>query len=641
MLNRQPLSMSCSLGGSVTEFPVSSIRGTERLSGPYEFRVEFDPMDHQRELFAALLGTAVTLMIGPSSDFVPDPEGEEADELSVTYGDEGSALPGAWRRVHGIVAALERRVGASTLYEATVVSPLARLALSSAIRVHPAGMTPVQVAITLLKEHGIEIAPEDQRLRGDYQARDFTVQYRETDSDFFQRLLEEEGITFFFEHAEDGPRLVLSDDPAAFTPVCVQATLPLAAGGLVHGGEVVFSLSERMQLTPGKVTLGDRNPKKPLLELKSVGKATGFGELGSVFEFFSRFGEQKRGDRLARTVKERLEVSKLTATATTSSNRLVPGRVITIGESAIEYLIVSVAHSAYSAEEYRYTNVVTLFPLSSSASSTRAAFRPAARHSRPVARGVHTATVVARDGSATREGTDADEHGRVRVRFHWDRDGATSHWIRVAQAWAGPGYGAFFTPMIGNEVAVSFLDGDPDHPIIIGSLHNTISPVPDGAGLNMIRSHGGSELAFDQAGETVRLRAKTKIVIAADEIELRSNNVHSNLAIQTTGGGYTPTLLPPPDVSAEPGLGSDDVVDGDPAATWSAGASPVESTGEAPAPIADSPTASAPSDPAPTSEEAPASSGVTAAIKDGVISGVTKSLANAATDYVLAQLKGS
>jgi type VI secretion system secreted protein VgrG len=523
---------------------VLRVDGVDALSEPYHFVVSLRASD---ELSVDdLVGRRALLEL--SSEVFPL-EGEPVPgDDSVIIGNAG-----VLRRVSGILFSAETTPEPYG-YRVALVCPLAKLALNRSIRIYQ-DRSSVEVVLDVLARNGVAVST---RLLASYERRDYCVQYRETDFHFVSRLLEEEGIAYHFEHRGSAPLLVLTDDPGAFADLA-GAIVFRPTDGLTRRTESIHSLREHRELRPSRVSLADRNPRRPLLDLAAEDHS-GSEDPGDVYDFFGKFGKSERAQRLARVRREELDVSRHFLTVASNSVRLAAGRVIRLVDHADdrlngEHLVVRVEHTAieplfHEGAPSHYDNTVTLLPLDTG-DGRRRAFRPARTTPRPVALGVHTASV---DGQG--QPVAVDELGRVKVRFHWDRQGTGSYWIRVSEAWAGLGYGTLFTPRDGQEVLVSFLEGDPDHPIIVGRVYNATQPLPDAAPtMSVIRTasvggDGFNELRFeDRAGEElVQLRGERRIRLEANEhialvvgstrLEIDADGVRVNGKEVCTAGGH-------------------------------------------------------------------------------------------------------
>jgi type VI secretion system secreted protein VgrG len=298
----------------------------------------------------------------------------------------------------------------------------------------------------------------DIRCTRSYPERDYCVQYRESHLDFVSRLLEEEGIFYFFEHGDSGHTLVLADHNSAFAPCPGQEEAPMGQAS-VPEEDVVTGLVEEHTVSAGEVSLADFDYLQPSLSLQS--NITGDGE-GEIRDYHPRrFTSREEGDRKARLLMETEEARR---------------RVVR-GESGCRAFRSGHRFELYGA--YRsggqggadYRNEFTAIPHD-------VPFRPRRETDKPEVRGAQTAVVVGKEG----EEIWTDEHGRIKVQFHWDREGRSdensSCWLRVASRWAGKSWGDVHIPRIGQEVVVDFLEGDPDRPIVTGSVYNADYPPP-------------------------------------------------------------------------------------------------------------------------------------------------------------------
>jgi type VI secretion system secreted protein VgrG len=355
------------------------------------------------------------------------------------------------------------------------------------------------------------------QLDGTFLPRDYCVQYGETDLDFASRLMEDEGIYYFFRHAANGHSLVLADTPRGHPD--------LPGGGIVDfggsddglRGEGRIGLWEKTQeLRSGRVSLRDYCFQMPRQSLEADVRTAGDVALGRVTHtrrvghneqleryehpggYAHRFDGVKPGggDRSAdldhlfvennRTAAIRMEEEAAGGLATRGESMcrsLVSGHRFTLhGHFNADgpYVLLAVEHSARAVNAYRstdgeynviYENKFITMPLG-------LPFRPARTTLRPHVHGTQTAVVVGPPG----EEVFTDRYGRIKVHFHWDRHGgngaASSCWVRVATAWAGRNWGMIHIPRVGQEVVVDFLDGDPDRPLVVGSVYNADAMPP-------------------------------------------------------------------------------------------------------------------------------------------------------------------
>jgi type VI secretion system secreted protein VgrG len=429
------------------------------------------------------------------------------------------------RYVQGLVTGFELlQVGdRGAEYIVSLGSPLAPLALNRRLHVHQT-QTTQQIVASVLVNNGV--TKVSWKLTGSYTPRDYCVQYRETDLNFISRLLEEDGMAYFFDHDASAATLVITDDPSSFQVIDGDPTLPLQTeGGMVHDTESVRFMAFEQRMRPKKIILGDYAFKKPALDTQASSTSPSQAE-GVVYDHPGEFVETSLGDRLVKTRVEELDATRLLGSAGSDSVRMIPGRKFTLFDAncpsrSRSFVILRARHDGTQGISHgtsgHYANKLMVMPADKG--GTAIPFRPARITPRPTVIGTHTAAVVGPAG----EEINVDEYGRVRVRFHWDRECETpesaSCWVRVAQVWAGAGFGGMEIPRVGQEVLVSFLEGDPDRPIIVGRVYNGTNLVPyklpdfktrstlrsnstpGGGGYNelMFEDSKGQELVYHQA----------------------------------------------------------------------------------------------------------------------------------------------
>jgi type VI secretion system secreted protein VgrG len=355
---------------------------------------------------------------------------------------------------------------------------------------------------------GSGLAPYERSLRFDldreYSPREYCTQYAESDLEFAARLMSEEGIFYFFDHSGDREELVLVDHnkkcPAyqAADGGPVPVTGPDAPQELLRV-ESIARLGLGRQLGSTGVVLRDFDWTRPRFDLTAPrGGPDGRGRERTVYEHrspvaLSAYDPGRKAYTLddsgprARVRNEALQAGTRFASGEGNVIGLAPGMIVEVEEqqplpTVRKFLVTRVDHEGEVADEVqhhlqraqatrpRYRNHFSCIPLD-------LPHRPA-----PVRRlavpGPQTATVVGPPG----EEVFTDEHGRIKVQFHWDREGArddrSSCWIRVMQSWAGPGFGSIFLPRIGMEVVVHFLDGEADRPLVMGCVFNGMNPSP-------------------------------------------------------------------------------------------------------------------------------------------------------------------
>jgi type VI secretion system secreted protein VgrG len=348
-------------------------------------------------------------------------------------------------------------------------------------------------------------------IQGNFQPRDYCVQYRESDFEFASRLMEEEGIYYYFLHENSGHTMVVANTPQGHSdvPIARKITFEELRGGNREDSRITEWVREQ-ELRSGKVTLWDHcfelphkhlEADKKLLDSVQVGKVThklqlsGITDKLEIYDFpgayAQRFDGVDRGggDKPAdldqifsdnkRTVEIRAQQEQAATVhlrGTSTAHQLTAGHKFTLDkhyDADGDYVLLEITHDARMSANYRtgegdiaeYSNHFSCLPFA-------VPYRPPQRIPKPTVHGTQTAVVVGPAG----EEIFCDKYGRVKVQFHWDRQGKndadSSCWIRVATIWAGKGYGIINVPRIGQEVIVDFLEGDPDQPIIVGSVYN-------------------------------------------------------------------------------------------------------------------------------------------------------------------------
>lgn len=310
-------------------------------------------------------------------------------------------------------------------------------------------------------------------LTGTYAAREYCVQYNETALNFVCRLMEDEGIFWFFTFADGTHTMVLADDTSAHTAIPVLATLPylpLPTGKEWLEDDRVDSFVMETAMVSGKYQADDYFLETPSTELKV--SVAGTGSL-QVYEYPGGYTKKDAGDARGKVRLAELEVAAKRASGSSTVRGLAAGLKFTLSghprtDANAAYVLHGVSHSASLGG---YANSFEALPADTT-------FRPARRTPVPRIPGTQTAVVVGKAG----EEVWTDKFGRIKVQFHWDqlgkKDENSSCWVRVAQGWAGKNWGSFFLPRLGQEVVVSFLEGDPDRPLVTGSVYNGEQQVP-------------------------------------------------------------------------------------------------------------------------------------------------------------------
>lgn len=423
------------------------------------------------EAISELFCVRVTLASRDPELAVEDLVGRAA-VLRIHAGDEAET-----RYFHGMVARVEEAglTPSQALYTALLVPRAFLLGQRYDTRFFQ-DLTAPQIVAEVLRSSGIiDVALS---ITDPHPTRDYCVQYRESDWAFVSRLLEEEGIHYFFEHHEDRHVLRISDQATSHPAIPGQSTLRLLTDrGALRGGEAVHELNYSQELRPGKVTLSDFNFEHPSLPLLC---SSGEADI-EVYDPPGDYLAPSAGDALTSVRVEEHLAGKRVGRGRSSCARLVPGHAFTLEDHPREannggHLVVRVHHEGIEPARMTSSDGPTSYHQRFEVIPERVPFRPARVTPRPSPRGVQTAIVVGPDG----EEIHTDKHGRVQVRFHWDRERKSSCWIRVSQAMAGAGFGAMALPRVGHEVIVDFLEGNPDRPIIVGNVYHgtNVPPYP-------------------------------------------------------------------------------------------------------------------------------------------------------------------
>ncbi|MBA4178149.1 MAG: type VI secretion system tip protein VgrG [Leptothrix sp. (in: Bacteria)] len=348
-------------------------------------------------------------------------------------------------------------------------------------------------------------------LEATYGTRTYCVQYRETDFNFVSRLMEEEGIFYFFRHSQGKHELVLADKAGSHQPFAGFATIPFDDDEAHIVGEPAISRWHmRHEIQTGKVTLRDYNFETPTTDLTSTTAASSRGHAESkreVYDYPGLYGKKAPGDALAGVRLDEAESRFARFSGQGNTQGLVAGAKFTLAQHPrtdqnTDYVVLSTEIEMQQAGYEAGAGGDTLFGCRFTAQKYAEPFRPARIMRKPAVAGPQTAVVVGEGGEGD---IHADKYGRVKVHFHWDRlgkkDATSSCWVRVASPWAGHGWGMISLPRIGQEVVVDFLEGDPDQPLITGRVHNASQmppyALPDNATVSTIKSRSKKGAAAD------------------------------------------------------------------------------------------------------------------------------------------------
>jgi type VI secretion system secreted protein VgrG len=335
-----------------------------------------------------------------------------------------------------------------------------------------------------------KLASYEFRLQKSLKPYSYCTQYRESDLNFVLRILEQEGLFFYFEHTKDAHKLIITDSSDAAQAIDGQPQLRYATSETLDDEAVVTSWSAQRQFQSGTISLKSFDYKAPSAQrLVSGDTNTNQGDVEKyeVYDYVGPYGfdSTDRGEELARFRLEALEAESKLFSGASNCRTMTPGRYFELtdhydhdngSQDDRKFLLLSVDH--HGANNYQSHDQPATYSNSFACIRKKIPFRPALTAVRPSIPGPQTAIVVGPKG----EEIYTDSLGRVKVQFHWDRlgqkDQRSSCWVRVGQPWAGGGFGGIQIPRIGDEVVVSFLDGNPDRPIIISRVYNAQNTPP-------------------------------------------------------------------------------------------------------------------------------------------------------------------
>lgn len=449
--------IDCPLGSE--KLLLRTMTGREELGRPFVYTLELLTHDTALDL-NALLGHPMTV------------------HLQVTAVEE--------RHFHGFVTELSEAGsdGSFIVYRVKLAPWFSLLGYNSNCRIFQE-KNAVDIAEEIFKDAGFsdyEIALTEKS----YKKYEYAVQYRESDFSFISRLLEQEGIYYFFEHGKDKHRLVLADAPESHDKRKLGDLRFLAEAGEATVDQHIDRWSLSKSIRPGTFATDDYDFKRPraaLMSKLSAPQAHPHAEY-EIFDYPGEYVRTDEGETLARVRLQQLQSRYERMQGSGNVRTLSTGCTFKLTDfpredQNQEYLIVATDYTLHSSGlETGGGDAESTFHASIETIKAATPFRPAHSTPRPFIAGHQTAVVVGKSG----EEIWTDEYGRVKVQFRWDRRGVSdeksSCWVRVAQVWAGSGWGAIHVPRIGQEVLVSFLDGDPDRPIITGRVYNGAAKPP-------------------------------------------------------------------------------------------------------------------------------------------------------------------
>src|SRR5262245_24746434 len=502
------LTVTTPLGNDTLQ--LRTIHGEEQLSGLFHYTLELVSAQSNLD-FAGIVGQSLTVTI--------------------------HLADGSSRYIHGIVSRFVQAGSDEefTTYFAELRPWLWLLTLTSDSRIFQNKTVP-EILDTVFQALGC--TDYRNNLSATYTAREYCVQYQESSFDFVSRLLEDEGIFYFFEHTADKHTLVLADDADAHV-ACPGLTEAPMRQSAKPGSEVdvITACTLEQQVTSDAYALGDFAFETPSTKLGvSVSGASGARQR---YEYPGGYSKTDAGEHRASLRLSAHEWPAKLLRGDGHCRAFTAGYTFTLtehkrtdinGTYVLQWL-------SLSATQSQYANSFTAFPAS-------VAFRPPLVTRKPHMHGAQTALVVGKSG----EELWTDQYGRIKVQFHWDREGASNEnsscWVRVAQAWAGQGWGTLFIPRIGQEVVVSFLNGDPDCPLVTGAVYNaqqtTPYALPTEQTKSTIKSNsskgggGFNELRFEDKkdAEEIFLHAQKDLQVTVQHDATTTINQNRSVTIQ-------------------------------------------------------------------------------------------------------------
>lgn len=506
----RPFRVDTALGKD--ELLLQGFTGDEGVSIPFSYTLDLLSEDAAVDA-EKLLRTAVTLTL------------ELAD--------------GGERVVHGLINRFSQsgqtQTGELTAYRAQVVPWFWFLSLSSDCKIFQ-NLTALEIVEKVFKARGF--SDFEIKCVKPHAKREYCVQYRETDLNFVCRLLEEEGVFYFFRHSKSKHVLVLADDNSAVKPCPTQSKVRMAVqSGGWEEEDVVTALQREHVTHIGKVTLRDYDYLQPSLSLES--SVSGKGK-EPVYDYPGMFTTLDDGERLARLQLEEREGWQLVVRGESTCRGLETGCRFDLKEhyrsdANDTYFLLQLRQTGRNSDYRAKPDTPAEYRNSFVAIPHKVPFRPPRTAPKPVVQGSQTALVVGKSG----EEIWVDKYGRVKVQFYWDRDGKkdenSSCWVRVASTWAGKQWGQIQIPRIGQEVIVDFLEGDPDLPIITGRVYNAEQMPPydlpanqTQSGVKSRSSKGGGTDNFNEiwmedkkGSEVILVHAERDLVIEVENDETR------------------------------------------------------------------------------------------------------------------------
>ena len=375
------------------------------------------------------------------------------------------------------------------------------------------------------------------KLTKNYRVWEYCVQYRETDFNFVSRLLEQEGIYYYFTHKNGVHELVLSDGISAHQALPNYSTIDFYPpdDSAIRKKDHIFSWFITKQVQPGKYELNEFDFEKPKADLITISDDIKSHKKADyeVYDYPGEYVKTDDGDKYARDRIEELHSEYEQGQGQSGVRVMNTGYLFTMdkfsrSDQNREYLVTHASHEIHSHTYDSGGNNENPYSNSFSVIDSKTHYRSARITPKPIVQGAQTAIVV----GPSNEEIYTDKYGRVKVQFHWDRYGKddenSSCWVRVAQIWAGKKWGGIHIPRIGQEVIVDFMEGDPDRPIITGRVYNADQMPPydlpankTQSGIKSRSSKGGTTSNFNE----IRMEDKK----GDEELYIHAEKNHINI----------------------------------------------------------------------------------------------------------------
>jgi len=500
-------------------FQVVRFEGTEQISRPFTFELQ---------------------LLSEDPDIEFDKVVDKPATFTMMRGDEEAPI-------HGIVTnfSLHGRTADHVVYKATLRPRLWRLGLSKRSRIFQE-MKVEDILRTVFKEDGLSPSAFKFKLKGAYSPREYCVQYQETDLNFVSRLMEFEGMCYFFDHGEGEETLIVTDKKSEHEKIASPSSISYYTGaeGMDRDEEIVRQLKRQEQVVTGKVKLKDYDYRTA--DTLSAESQVDEDMPGTRYEYGEHYRDTERGKRLAKVRNEEIEAQHRTVQTESDCMGLRSGHLFTLENHFRkslnqDYLVTKVEHegsqragldigSTRESEEPTYRNSAKCIPAS-------VQYRPPRDTPKPEVSGVLTAKIESAGGDYAY----IDDQGQYRAEMHFDEregrsEGTKTLPVRMAQPYSGSDYGMHFPNHAGTEVILAFENGDIDRPVALGTAPNPSNKSPTVSSnktQNIIRSFAGNEMILeDEEGATkIKLESTDKHKIEMDDgapkITIRTSNEHN------------------------------------------------------------------------------------------------------------------